>query len=431
MKKNRIDPQQEVFWFHKHENIQKSLKGDHTTDVVIVGGGMAGISAAQKFRSYGLQVALLEQYHCGGGASGKSSGFVTANAELGLDHFVKSYGAKKAKAIWDFVNEGVTLIDNNIKKHAISCDYQKEDVIIVANSSHGFSEIVKEYNSYQKLGYESSLFDQDTLASKINSESYYGGMRFSNNFGINVYDYIQKMKKILIEEGVSVFEETPVLSLEKDGVNTAHGFVKAKNIIVCADRFIPELNKLTQKIFQVQTFILVSTPLDEKIVDSVFPHERYMVWDTDLIYQYYRITGDNRFMIGGSTMWHSFSNKPTYSAQSVYRKLMRYVEKKFPQLPLTIEYMWPGLIGISKDLQPIIGHDKQYPHIYYVGAATGLAWAAALGNYAAEHIVQGRTDFDAQFSPDRHFPLPDCLQKIVGKKATFSFSNLLALKGIK
>jgi glycine/D-amino acid oxidase-like deaminating enzyme len=87
----------------------------------------------------------------------------------------------------------------------------------------------------------------------------------------------------------------------------------------------------------------------------------------------------------------------------------------------------PGLIGISKDLQPIAGKSSRDPSIYYVSGATGLTWAAALGTYTVQHLLDGRTDFDALFSPDRAFPLGNTVQRILGKRVTFALSNLLAL----
>ena len=109
------------------------------------------------------------------------------------------------------------------------------------------------------------------------------------------------------------------------------------------------------------------------------------------------------------------------------KKLHTYIQKRFPEISVNFEYIWPGMIGISKDLQPVAGHDMYHPSIYYVGAATGLPWAAALGNYAAQHALENRTDFDELFSPQRSFPLGGVLQTVLGKKATFALSNFISL----
>lgn len=428
MKNLTTIPQQEVFWLLHKEHAPRQLKSTIKTDVAIIGGGIAGMSAAQAFHERGLKVALLEHYHCGAGASGKSSGFITANAELGLTHFVNVYGAEQAQKIWNFVGDGVTLIEKNIKNYDISCDYTRQDIIIAATSRSGFADVTREHNNFQQLGFTSSLYNQQQLQKQVISDGFYGGMRFGPAFGINAFAYTQAMKEILTQQGVMIFEETPVLSVDGNRVQALNGHVDADYIIVCADRFIPDLGKLKKEIFHVQTFIMMSNPLDDAQIQQLFPGDRYMMWDTDMVYQYYRITGGNRFLIGGSTMLHSFRYQPTYNAHMVYKKLTNYVKKKFPQLKVNFEYMWPGMIGISKDLLPVMGRDVQSPHIYYVGAATGLAWAATLGTYAAQHMIDQRTDFDQLFSPQRPYPLGNWVQMFMGKPATFALSNLIALK---
>ena len=69
-------PQDQVFWYVNKRDI-KPLTHDITTDVVVVGGGISGLTAAQSFGKKGCKVVLIEKNYCGSGASGKSSGFIT------------------------------------------------------------------------------------------------------------------------------------------------------------------------------------------------------------------------------------------------------------------------------------------------------------------------------------------------------------------
>ena len=89
--------------------------------------------------------------------------------------------------------------------------------------------------------------------------------------------------------------------------------------------------------------------------------------------------------------------------------------------------MWPGLIGLSKDIVPIAGRDAQWPSVYYVLAGAGLPWVAGLAQYSAEHLLDGRTDMDAIVSPYRRFAFGKFLQKLLGNRITFALSNLKSL----
>lgn len=421
-------PDEQNYWVLQNTVKPRILRNSLSADVVIVGGGMAGISAAQFFSGKGMKVVLLERYFCGSGATGKSSGFITPNAELGLSHYVREYGPEKAKNIWAFVESGVSKIRNNVEQYGIECNYIKEDTFIAANSVGGLKEVRNEFAAYQQLDFESSLYDKAGIRQLVAAQQLEGGMLFGNTFAINGFEYVQAVKQLLMQQGVQIYEETPVIKVNPQSVQTLEGIVKAQYVVVCTDRFLPELDLLKNKIFQVQTFVMLSKPLEEKTVQKIFPNKRYMLTDTDLVYQYYRMTRDNRFLIGGSSMWHSFQKNSTCHPFSVHKKLVHYVKRNFPQVDLEFEYMWPGMIGISKDLQPIIGRDERHPTIYYVGAATGLPWAAALGIYAGQHLLEGRSDFDQLFSPTRKFPLPDAFRYILGKANTFALSNLISLK---
>ncbi len=153
---------------------------------------------------------------------------------------------------------------------------------MVANTQRAFaSEIVAEHKHRHQLGYESTLYERDDVAQVLGSDGYQGGMSYGNSFGIHVYRYCMGMKNILRDSGVQVYEETPVIDIQNHVVKTPNATVKAEHIFVCTDRFAQSLTTLYDKIYRVQTFLMLSAPLTSIQVKQLFPHDRYMVWDTD------------------------------------------------------------------------------------------------------------------------------------------------------
>lgn len=421
--KKIIEPQDQVFWYLQRSGIEP-LRASLETDVVIIGGGMAGLSAAQAFRERGKNVMLLEQYYCGSGASGKSSGFITPNAELSLTNFIKKYNLSAAQNIWKNINAGVAFIKNNIEKYGIVCDYIPQDTLFMANNKKSMKLLYEEYRNLEKCGFESFFLEKEDVRNFLNTDIYYGGVGYRGSFGIDAYAYCQGMKHILKNLGVQIYEETPVVAIDNHIVHTLHASVKAEQIIVCADRFIPHLGKLNGIIYQIQTFLLLSSVLTHDQIHALFPHLQYMVWDSDLIYTYYRLTTQGRLLLGGSNYLQSYTFQSVHQYQLLVHKLSNYLQRAFG-LELQFEQMWGGLIGISKDIVPIAGKDKDNPSIYYIGACAGLSIAAALGNYSAEHILDNRRDLDTYFSPYRSFPIGSLLGKILGSKISFGLSNLI------
>lgn len=422
-----LQPQDQTLWYVQKTPIQR-LPHSLKTDIVVVGGGMAGLSAAQSFRDKGYKVVLLEQNYCGSGASGKSSGFITPDSELSLAYFLKKYGAEEAKKIWDFVGAGLEHIRSNIKKFSIICDYQEQDTLVVANNTSTFkSDIEKEHQARTSLGFDSTLYTQKLVPNILGSDKYYGGIRYGATFGINAYLYCQAMKKVLLDNNVAVYEDTPVTELRPRSVVTPFGTVQADYIVVCTDRFVPDLGKLTRQVYHAQTFLMISQILTDTEIRAIFPETNLMVWDTDFIYHYYRIGPENRLMLGGASLYTMYNKQAKHNNMSAAKNLVTYFRTKFPHSKTEFRYIWPGLIGISKNLMPIADFDAQHKHIYYVTAAAGLPWAAALGNYSCERIVNNKNDFDSYFSASRSTVLDNVTHTLLGKRLSFAIANLITL----
>lgn len=424
-------PDDHVFWELIIPKTQP-LTSSHSTDVVIVGGGMAGLSAAQHFHNKGAKVTLLEQYYCGAGASGKSSGFITPDSEFDLSSLVENYGKDEAKKLWEFVLRGVEDIRHNIKKYSFECDYQPQDTLIVANTKATLKELREEYEVRKDLNYESTFYkDSHELKKLIATDQYAGGLSYSNTFGINSFKYCQLLKATLIEQGVKIHEESPVLRVLDNAVETPEATVKAKHIVLCTDRWTNKLIDLSYALYQIQTFLLLTPPLSDDQIRHMFPHDLYMTWDTDMLYQYYRIVGENRLLVGGGDYFTTYAREETHNYTSIRTKLSRYIKDKFPKLEdIRFDYQWPGLIGVTRDIIPLAGALRDQKSLYVIAAATGLPWAAALGRYSAECIIDGRSDLDIYFSPYRSFPLGKYASWFLGAPLTTAISHLIRVKSI-
>lgn len=413
-----------VFWYTvKEPSAREKLSVDISTDVVVVGGGMAGLTCAQKLREAGKHVVLIEKDFCGAGASGKTSGFITPDSEIELSSLLANHGPEKAKQIWEFVLSGVDSIRSNIERNNISCDYQVQDSLFIANAPSQNKFVEEEHKARETLGYESKLYKSEELKGVLGSDQYSGAVRYPGTFGINSYLYCQAMKDIVIKSGVIVYEDTPANRIHAKGVDTPQGKITANNIIVCGDRFIPDLDVLKKEIYHVQTFLGISKPLSNEDVMKLFPENRMMLWDTELVYNYFRVTGDNRILIGGGDLLYTYAHNTSSNTARFKRRLTAYFKKKFPNIQIELEYIWPGMLGVSKDLLPIMGADEKAENIWYVGAATGLPWAAALGTYAADKIINGRNEFDEVFSWKRTFLIGSRLQTLLTTPITYAVSH--------
>lgn len=414
----------EVYWYtqKKLEYLPK-LKGNAKTQVVIVGGGMAGLSAAQRIIKEGLSVILVEKDFCGAGASGKTSGFITPDSEIELNALVSNYGAKEAKKIWEFVLSGVEIIRQNIQNYRINCDFQIQDSLFIANNNLGSKYTNKEHETRQALGYKSTLHNSESIKNIMGSLGYVGGVQYPDTFGINSFLYCQTLRDILMNQGVKIYEQTPVIDIKEGWLTMELGSVSADYVIVCADRFIPDLRRMKKEIYHVQTFLGISKPLSDENMSKVFLKNKMMVWDTDLVYNYFRAAGNNRLLVGGGDLLYTYAHSISHNIGRIKKKLIGYLKNKFPSVNIELEYVWPGMLGVSKDFLPVMGHDPGSNKIWFAGAATGLPWAAALGYYAAEKFLSGRNEFDERFSWKRKFFIGRRMQIFLTNPPTYAISH--------
>ncbi|MBX4197942.1 FAD-binding oxidoreductase [Candidatus Parcubacteria bacterium] len=418
-------PYPEVYWYTLKSPKVMKLDEDLVFDVVIIGGGMAGLMCAQRIKRYNknVRVAIIESSVCGGGASGKSSGFITPDSELELTDLVEAHGEVEGKRIWEFAKSGVESIRKTIEQRSLNCDYSVQDSLYIANTFEDYKDIAKEWAIQKKLGYDAWLYRRETLGRVIGSADYQGAVRSKGTFGIISFLYCQELKESLIRDGIPIYEHTPVLELSAPYIRTNDYTIEAEKIIICTDRFLPKFHMAKDEVYHAQTFLAVSAPLPRETIQRIFPGGPMMVWDSDLIYQYYRMVEGNRLLIGASSLIYTYARQKKTLSKKIVKKMYSYLEKKFPDIPLKLDYFWPGLIGVSKDFLPIIGMDPVMKNVYFTGAGAGLPWAAALGEYTADKIFNGRSDFDKVFSYKRKFPIGHSAQVVLSKPLSFALSH--------
>jgi gamma-glutamylputrescine oxidase len=153
-------------------------------------------------------------------------------------------------------------------------------------------------------------------------------------------------------------------------------------------------------------------------------------WDSKLVYSYFRLTGDNRLLLGGGTPVTTFL-KDAYNNPGIIRRVIKDFRGHFPQLSeLSFMQFWPGQIDMTRDLLPVIARPPEHQHVRFILGCVGIPWATFCGSFTARNVL-GEADEDYRkyfnyFSSRRHFALPSGLGKVIGKPLLYSLSNTWA-----
>jgi gamma-glutamylputrescine oxidase len=398
-------------------------------DVLIVGGGFSGVSAAAEFLRKGLSVVLIEKNIIGGSSSGRSAGFLTPDSELELHQLVRRYGTKAAAEIWEAPCRGIDRIVASIKNNDVQCGLLKQDSLFLGLGAGGKDAVTSELECRASLGFaDQQTYDPVQLTRVLGAQGYTAGIRYGGTYGVNPLACLQGHKDRLIENGMQVFESTAMVRLDDHTAYTHAGSVTADNIIIAVDKLSPSISPLAAEAFHAQTFLSVTEPLSDRELRILFPSgEQMQCWDSKLVYSYFRLTGDHRLLLGGGSAITTFLTD-TYNSPGIIKRVIKDFRSHFPELDqLSFIQFWPGQIDVTRDLLPVIVRPPEHPHVRFILGCVGIPWATFCGSFAARNVL-GEADEDYRkyfnyFSNRRKFSLPSGLGKIVGKSMLFALAN--------
>lgn len=421
------------WWFttlmvNEHKNCPP-LTRSINCDVAIVGGGFAGTSAAVEFLRKGHKVVLIEKNILGGSSSGRSAGFLTPDSELELHQLVRRYGTKAAAEIWEAPLRGIQRIVGGIQKYDLQCGLLKQDSLFLGLGKGGKEAVQSELECRQEVGFtDQRTYDEQQLKGILGAEGYTAGIRYGGTYGVNPLACLQGFKNLLIDDGMQIFESTSMERLEDHTIHTHAGSVTADQIIIAVDKLENSISPLADEVFHAQTFLSVSEPLTDRELKALFPSgEQMQCWDSKLVYTYFRLTADNRLLLGGGTPITTFL-KDAFNNPRVIKRIIREFKEHFPELKnLSFIQFWPGQIDTTRDLLPTIARPPEHPYVRFLLGAVGIPWAVFTGSFAARNIL-GDADEDYAkyfnyFSNKRYFFLPSSLGKVIGKPMLFSLTN--------
>ena len=359
------------------------LSGDINAEVVIIGGGVAGLSLALNLSKSGYEVVLIEQRFCGSGASEKSFGLASQNFELNLPGVIERFGEEKAKLLWNLTGTATTQFKDNNSDLATETDFSYEDSVFFATTPQDQEKVQKIHDARKKFGSISRLLTSEQCRELVASNKYYGGVRYPGSSAVNPFRYCRALLAILQNSGVKIFESTPVVKIENNSVVTTKGKVTAKYIVICANSFTNDYGITSEKLSPRVEYLGASRELTEPEIKGIFHSQHFNVWDSGAEGTHFRIDKNKRLIVG-----------------SKKESLDSYVKEMFPTVTVPLEFLWSSKHSVSADGLPFAGKMPK-THTYYIAGTFGLIWATALGNYMAEKIHSNRTDLDDIFSVSR------------------------------
>jgi glycine/D-amino acid oxidase-like deaminating enzyme len=369
-------------------------------DVVIVGGGITGITAAYLLSGAGLSVVLLEKNRIGFGATGLTTAFLTQYLDTDISELIAMFGSKKTHDILDSHAEAINIVESIVTKERIDCDFMRCSNYIYANNEQALRDINKEQAAASKIGLEVKLWPEGKLPFK-NS----GSLELPNQAKFQPLKYLSSLVDILVERGVQIFEDTEVTTIEgEDSVTviTTKAQVKAKQVLVAT--YVPFDKELFFKKAYYTSYVYEATLPANVILEGTYE-------DTSAPYHYFRVDhlkDKDRLIIGGSD--HR-SDVPVNKSKS-WQALEDYIHQTFGAFPLELHRRWSGPIVEPVDGLAYIGPVKKKNIYYATGfSGNGMTYSVIAAKIVMDLILGKESSWLALYNPLRHTSLLQMLYK--------------------
>jgi gamma-glutamylputrescine oxidase len=381
------------------------LAGEQTADVAVLGGGIAGCSAALHLAERGYRVALLEARHIGYGASGRNGGQALFGLARSQEALTSDVGADDARRLFALSVEGLALLKSLMAVHGIDCDYRPNHVHVAVQPRH-LGELERWYRElYDDYGYRSvALLDRDQLRAHVRSDRYLGGLIDTASGHLHPLKYTLGLARAAERAGVRIFERSTVLRYADDGativVNTAGGRLRCRQLILCGNAYLGALAPpLSRRILGVGTYVMATEPLATGLAEEILPSDAAIA-DMNWILDYFRLSADRRLLFGGRVSYSAV--QPRRLAASMRRRMLRV----FPNLAdAEVEYAWGGYVDITMSRAPDFGRLGR--NVFYLQGFSGhgVVLTALGGKLVAEAVAGTAERFDVFARiPHRDFP---------------------------
>jgi glycine/D-amino acid oxidase-like deaminating enzyme len=373
-----------------------TLVGTAQADVLVIGAGFTGLSAALHLREAGVDVAIVEAMAPGWGASGRNNGQVIPTlSRPDPEDIITRHGAVGERFVALLRDSASTLFDV-ARRYQIQAEQEQTGWVQPVHSPGRIKIAERRVRQWSKFGAPVELLSREETRAMLGSDAWFGGFWNRSGGHINPLALSRGLARVVLERGGRIYARSPAINFERRNdrwvLKTAEGEISGRALIVATNAYTGEFSTslapdTAREVMPVLSWQMATQPLSEAVRKTVIPGRQAMS-DTHGELYFARYDARHRLVTGGAVIGPG--NKPERIKTMVAARLQRL----WPQIgDISFDYVWNGFVGMTTDFLPRI--HRLGPDAYAWAGCNGraVALSIALGDELAK-AVRGTAEKD-------------------------------------
>lgn len=393
------------FWIDNASSKSKidaaRFRGELTTTVAIVGGGLTGCAVAYACSAAGLKVVVLEAERVARGPSAAGDGVARAEPARSFRDLEKQVGRRAARAMFDATRRAVLDLATTTRRLSTRSRAEIMDALRIAGPYGADVQLQRETTARREAGIEAQWLKAQRAASEAHADTI-GGMRMKGWSVVDPYGLAMSFAKAADARGAQFFERTLVRKIrprKRDvQVQTQDGVVTADTVVVCTGEPTDLFRPLKRHFRFEERYLVVTEPLRGSVRKQLF--DELIITDRETPEHDIRHAPGDRFLVSGADQRRT---KPRGKDKLLVQRtgqLMYELLRLYPAISgVRPAYGWDMPFARSSDEVMVAGPHRNYPrHLFAWGTGHDPAHAFLASRILLRHLQGEATRDDAYFA---------------------------------
>ncbi|KQW99601.1 FAD-dependent oxidoreductase [Flavobacterium sp. Root420] len=394
------------FWIDSTQIISCNIPDqDIETEVLIIGGGIAGLTTAYKLLKAGKKIVMVEDGFIGSGETGRTTAHLTCALDDRYYFLEKIFGENAAKLAAESHTEAIDEIEKIVNELNIDCSFKRVNGYLFLHPTDKEENLDKEFHVTQKAGLKTSILKGiPALANAENQRC----LAFANQAQFHILQYLKGLADAITSLGGIIYTEAHAEDITEKGAKVNGYNFSAQHIVVATNSPVNDVLTMHTKQHAYRTYVIAG-----KVPKGELPYSLW--WDTgdqkskwvSQPYHYVRLESyDENYDLlisGGEDHKTGQADEEGISPAERYDRLEAWTRTYFPMLENDLTYRWSGQVMEPVDSLGFMGKNPGDNNIYIItgDSGNGMTHTTIGAMIICDSIMGIKNKYEDLYNPSR------------------------------